>query len=975
MQFSRSALGMLVKRYRAVLEKCRMRNLLAGCLLAASLAVGLPVVAGATDINVSGGETTISDDTTVDGTFTNKGQVTVQADLDLQQATIDSSAGSKLIINGSQNGTVNTSIKDEAQLKSLLNGSVVIGNPAQSDLGRAQLAITSGDLTLKSDDFSSSQADGKITMLSKGSINVNYGSATLQGNSFAIGTIKEKDGYASRIKAASFYLMPTSGNTFALTTGRIYARGYAWENSVVQVGDGTGTLDLNGGSLRLGDADQSVVGGTVKGNITVQNDGEFRVSSGAWNMTGKLTVDASGVFVVGKDVDDGGNPLKASLNVAQTELAGNGALEVVEGSIAEFVDFKAAQGAVVTVGNDSTPGTFIAKKLVLDGAELNFDPAFGAAGDTSNASHGALGFSSDNVDGLLTVGRNSMVSLGSTDAEWLRTEVNRYQNDGKGTWGQDVTAALAIRTPQTLDATKGGITVDGSWTNTAGSAAATANAATFADKSLFVVDAAGVDNAVALSGEAGGTSTLTVDPGAKLHIVGGRGGQTVSITDRFGPSTKDAASWTDANLTTSTALLSAAGGTFDPATGTYSVNLTSNAAAEVFPKLSNEMAALVDQMALRPGVDVDSSQAGVRFLSRALSDNYIGTTNKNLAASTIESAARMAVISGVPQMTWAANNAAGNAVTQRTSLARPAGGIQAVASDGSAQPAASGKDIAKTGFAMWVMPLYQSWNGFGLEGGNFDLDVNGGLGGMAIGADYTFAEAIRAGITFNIGGGYAEGSGDFNKTTNNMNFWGIGAYLGWTPGNFGLTADVNYTSTYNKVEQELPAEMQMGDLKSDITAYALSTGLRGEYRLETSVLDIVPHVGVRYTALNTNGYDVKSNGTVLKGDGINQNIWTFPVGVAFSKELETGNGWHFKPGIDLAVIPAAGDIKAKGDVRFTGVPATAEVETQTMDYITYMGQVGLEFGNDSVSLGVNYNLQAGANTTAHGVFGTFRYEF
>ena len=132
---------------------------------------------------------------------------------------------------------------------------------------------------------------------------------------------------------------------------------------------------------------------------------------------------------------------------------------------------------------------------------------------------------------------------------------------------------------------------------------------------------------------------------------------------------------------------------------------------------------------------------------------------------------------------------------------------------------------------------------------------------------------------------------------------------------------------------------------------------------------------MRYTSLNTDEYDVKSGGTVLKGDAINQNIWTFPVGVAFSKEIETGNGWHFKPSLDLAVIPAAGDIKARGDVRFTGVNGSAEVETQTMDYITYMGQAGLEFGNDTVSLGVNYNLQAGANTTAHGVFGTFRYEF
>lgn len=58
---------------------------------------------------------------------------------------------------------------------------------------------------------------------------------------------------------------------------------------------------------------------------------------------------------------------------------------------------------------------------------------------------GGLIFTANTLDALMTVGQNSMVSLGSTDAEWLRTEVLRYQSDGKGQglWGQDITAALA----------------------------------------------------------------------------------------------------------------------------------------------------------------------------------------------------------------------------------------------------------------------------------------------------------------------------------------------------------------------------------------------------------------------------------------------------------------------------------------------------------------------------------------------------
>ncbi|MCD7984622.1 MAG: autotransporter outer membrane beta-barrel domain-containing protein [Desulfovibrio sp.] len=962
MQLSQGSLGMLLKRYRAVLKKCRFLNVMGGAILIGAFALGIS---------------------------TNS-----QADTILK------------------NAAEWETWRQSAQTLNQTTGQVKVESPES--------------FTIDVNDFvTSTPTTHQIQMEDYGRIS-SKGTVILSGTSLQLGTTKFSEnnpsGIESTIKANSIELQ-TNTNLFSLTAGKLYvtgdgpAAGY-YGKSELKIGDGTGSLQIQGGSLRLGNSDPSklnmkedeksgktvdpkdypVEGGTIRGTIRVGSSGstidsEMNVASGEWSMYGNLTVEKSGVLSVGNSNTEGGTPLLTSLKVdgklvvnggkvgvssrAQlsstgVDLAANTTIQVNENSILHIGKLTGNASSTVNVGDTQGSGVFIASNISMNGGPMNFDPPFIAAGDTSNASMGGLQFSSNSVDALLNVGRNSMVSLASTDAEWLRTEVARYQNDGKGLWGQDITAALAIRTPQTLN-TVGGIQVDGTWVH--GGAPTTANNAIFADKSLLVVDAAGVGSQVALSSTAG---VLKTDAMAKLHIAGGQGGQTVNIVSGFtDPATSfNSQSWTDANLTTSTALLSATGGTFDATTGAYSVKLTSNAAAEVFPKLSSEVAALVDQMALKPGVDVNSSYAGVRFLSRALSDKYIGTTNSNLAASTVESAARMAVVGGVPQLTWATNNAAGNAVTQRTTLARPTGnGVQAMAMDGSMQTGASAGDAAKTGFAMWVMPLYQSWNGFGLEGGNFDLDLNGSLGGVAIGADYTFAEAIRAGITFNIGGGYAEGSGDFNKTTNNMNFWGIGAYLGWTPGNFGLTADVNYTSTYNELEQELPSGMQMRDLKSDARAYAISAGLRGEYKVETSVLDIIPHVGVRYTSLNTDEYDVKSGGTILKGDAINQNIWTFPVGVAFSKEIEMGNGWHFKPSLDLAVIPAAGDIKARGDVRFTGVDRSAEVETQTMDYITYMGQAGLEFGNDTVSLGVNYNVQMGAQSTAHGVFGTFRYEF
>ena len=404
--------------------------------------------------------------------------------------------------------------------------------------------------------------------------------------------------------------------------------------------------------------------------------------------------------------------------------------------------------------------------------------------------------------------------------------------------------------------------------------------------------------------------------------------------------------------------------------GTSSVSIKTNDARIVFPELSHELAAAVNTLYHGKLNDVASEDMGIRFLSRAINDHFLGTDHQ-AAAATVESASRIAFAGAVPQMTRMASDAATNAVVNRLGFASPADGAQAMNAEGKIV------DRDTTGFALWIAPLWQNQHGWGMEADSMDYGFNGNLGGVSLGADYTFENAIRAGITFNIGGGYAESSGgDLNSTQNDMTFWGLGAYAGWHYENFGLMADVSYTSTWNGLKQDIDSRMGMGDLEADVQATAISAGLRAEYKLETSVLDIIPHIGVRYMSLNTWGYDVDTNGgTVLEGDGFHQDIWTFPVGVTFSKDIALDSGWTFKPSVDFSVIPAAGDIKAKSDVAFTGLPGTYEVETQTMDYLTWQGGVGLEMGNDTMSFGVNYTLQAGQHTTGHGVFGSFRYEF
>ena len=484
----------------------------------------------------------------------------------------------------------------------------------------------------------------------------------------------------------------------------------------------------------------------------------------------------------------------------------------------------------------------------------------------------------------------------------------------------------------------------------------------------------GATAAITLPGGTTPGATLNVKNGAKLLITDAVAGQTYTVitgetnTDTAfnGGAYADAETtgWKGDNLLTSSDML-----TLTSTDGTVFM-AKSEDAHTVFPKLSHELATAVNTLYGQKLNNVDADAMGVRFLSRATDNRFLGS-DKDAAAATIESAARIAFAGAVPQMTKMASDAGTNAVVNRLGFANPADGAQAMDAEGKIV------DRNTTGFALWIAPLWQSQHGWGMDADSMDYGFNGNLGGVSLGADYTFENAIRAGITFNIGGGYAESSGgDLNSTENRMSFWGLGAYAGWNYENFGLMADVSYTSTWNDLKQDMDSRMGMGDLEADVQASAISAGLRAEYKLETSVLDVIPHIGVRYMSLNTWGFDAESNGgTVLEGDGFHQDIWTFPVGVTFTKDFTLDSGWSFKPSIDFSVIPAAGDIKAKQDVAFTGLPGSYEVETQMMDYLTWQGGVGLEMGNDTMSFGVNYTLQAGQHTTGHGVFGSFRYEF
>lgn len=704
----------------------------------------------------------------------------------------------------------------------------------------------------------------------------------------------------------------------------------------------------------------------VATNVQIEGEAALTVglegNASAQNLTlNEVTVDGGTFAVAGNGLDT-------------TQVEANALVTEGSGTVAVNNATLAVENTTVTNGLLNITNTVADLGTVQAvGGVLFFDPSYGNIRSLEDDLLGSKLLVSDGSVVNVTSGLDNLQEL-AQKAGFTTTAIG----SGKFTLGAGQ-SMLAVGQPIQLTST-GQIVVDAGVDASGQIDSRQVNAAAyFGNNSLLVVNGNTINGtttaAITLDGS---NQNLNVQNGAKLLIADAVAGQTYTVIS--GATNADTATgnafnggtynsdtstgWKGSNLLTSSDMV-----TLTSEDGTVFKSVSADAHT-VFPNLSHELATAVNTLYGQQLNDVDADAMGVRFLSRATDNRYLGA-DKQAAASTIESAARMAFAGAVPQMTKMASDAGTNAVVNRLGFANPADGAQAMNAEGKIV------DRNTTGFALWIAPLWQNQHGWGMEAGNLDYGFNGNLGGVSLGADYTFENAIRAGITFNIGGGYAESSGgDLNSTENRMTFWGLGAYAGWNYENFGLMADVSYTSTWNDLEQDMDGRMGMGDLEADVQATAISAGLRAEYKLETSVLDIIPHIGVRYMSLNTWGYDVDTNGgTVVEGDGFHQDIWTFPIGVTFSKDFTLDSGWFFKPSVDFSVIPAAGDIKAKQDVAFTGLPGTYEVETQMMDYLTWQGGVGIQMGNDNLSFGVNYTLQAGQNTTGHGVFGSFRYEF
>ena len=320
-----------------------------------------------------------------------------------------------------------------------------------------------------------------------------------------------------------------------------------------------------------------------------------------------------------------------------------------------------------------------------------------------------------------------------------------------------------------------------------------------------------------------------------------------------------------------------------------------------------------------------------------------------------ETVARFSAFGGVAQSAMAAGAATYDAISGRMGVG--ANGTNITVADN------------MQGAAIWLTPVYKSSeaDGFNADGLDYGVDVD--LYGVALGADYTLANGLRFGAMFNVGSGEVDGKDLGSNVSNDFDYYGFGAYVGYSIAAFSIVGDISYTVADNDVE----ANLLNGDkLSESLDSSNFSVGITGQYQVDTGSVLVTPHAGLRYSSIDVDDYTIADTANV---DSDDLGIFSIPVGVTIATEF-TSNEWTIKPSFDFTVTGNFGDDSTDGTVHWAGVEnLSTSVSSEVIDSFTYGATLGLGVQNGNFGLGLGVNYTGSSNTDEFGVQANARFVF
>lgn len=260
-------------------------------------------------------------------------------------------------------------------------------------------------------------------------------------------------------------------------------------------------------------------------------------------------------------------------------------------------------------------------------------------------------------------------------------------------------------------------------------------------------------------------------------------------------------------------------------------------------------------------------------------------------------------------------------------------------------------NVKGEGMGAWAGVFYASNEAKKIYGGQgYSADVYGGVFGF----DTVFSCGAKLGAALTIGQADADGERSFSKYSNDADFWGLSVYTGKNVADTSLYigADLSYLW----VDNDLKGTVAGASADESLDSTVFTVGLRADWTAYEGAFNVVPHAGVRYTAIDVDDYRGYASDSI--------NVVELPVGVEVNGTFEA-SGWKVVPSVDFTIVPQVGDKDVK----------TAVGNVDVIDNL-YNTTVGVEavYGQYAFGLDAGYGFGSDDRQNAT-VKANFSYRF
>lgn len=675
------------------------------------------------------------------------------------------------------------------------------------------------------------------------------------------------------------------------------------------------------------------VGGSL-GQLTVEAKGAVRIAGRNGDVYNIAALRGTGgvLDVAGASVSVGEDVSLGSLNLSQNAHLDISGKKLTLGTSADGSDDDANESVImgtvkadeltgkgfICVGSTSGAGTIEVGTLNHSGL-LMLDPAWRGGetwGDGSWVVADRVG-TDDKLTGDVVVGMNSSLVVGATKEEAVAAAIASGRAYGQG----NTEAMVYLAKP--LDVNQHVFMVDGSATALGGTVITENQRGQFRlnGKSLAMLDV----------GAVGGTplvkaTSMALSSDARIGLVNlteNSAGTTIFDVGEIVSSETGAALTAEelsAALVSNDLMLE-----FTPTVNGQGLSVTArrhSSAASRFPGLKVDR--LMDALYAAGANSTNSSDTATALLSRTASFADYGLTSVNDAVAATNEIATLAASAGLYNTALDATALLTEAVESQAERATRADGVNLWVN------VKGGRRSAKC--------LY----------GTSGYDLN--LGGTVFGADVSPAANTRLGGAVIVGTGRGHAVDAPFRVKNNADFVGLAAYGSRRLGDVHLSADAGFLRTKSKVTNVQAYGMSFND---DISSDTYTLGLRGEYVWRLGSVNLMPHLGIRWTQVRMDGYKAG-----FETDEDHLNAVTLPVGLGVAGSFGWQN-WQLTPTADVSVNWSVGEKSAVSRVRYATM--SQEVRTKVVDTAPVRIQAGLNAVNGTWTLGAGWNMGVGSH--------------